>query len=243
MESSYNSIAGMYDRYWANWYLPAALPALEQLFFDVIPPNARVLDVCCGSGHVTGELVRRGYDVTGVDMSRELLARASKRWPRAQFLVEDVRQLQLSATYDAALSTFDSLNHLLTLRELEAAFRGVRAALRPSGIFVFDMNGEEAWTLDLHSWNVTVEDDSVSLVRGKYDPKQKLATTELVWFVQENGAWQRHSSKVLERCYTQQEICNTLEDAGFKDIETWTAAKAGVQAELGFGRWFFRARP
>lgn len=241
MESSYNDIAGMYDRYWANWYLPAALPALDKLFFTITPAGAHILDVCCGSGHVTGELVRRGYEVTGVDMSRELIARARERWPSATFHVQDVRCLRLPGAYDAALSTFDSLNHLLTLEDLQAAFRSVHEALRPGACFVFDMNGEEAWTLDLHNWNATVEDDSVSLVRGTYDPSRKLAETELVWFVRNGEDWKRKTSVVQQRSYTEDEIRDALIEAGFRHIERWTAAKAGVRADLGFGRWFFRA--
>ena len=62
----------MYDSLWADWYLPAAMPALEKLVFSRVPNGARILDVCCGSGHVTTELVRRGYSVTGVDASAAL---------------------------------------------------------------------------------------------------------------------------------------------------------------------------
>ena len=69
-DSSYDEIAVMYHALWATSYLPAAEPALEKLFFARLVPPAHVLDVCCGSGHVTSTLVKRGYRVTGVDVSR-----------------------------------------------------------------------------------------------------------------------------------------------------------------------------
>src|SRR5579875_3088746 len=110
--SSYDEIAEMYHALWADFYLPAALPALEKLFFERVPGGARVLDVCCGSGHVTEELVRRGYRVTGIDSSSELIALARTAVPGAEFRVQDARNIQLEEPCDAALSTFDSLNHL-----------------------------------------------------------------------------------------------------------------------------------
>ncbi len=232
----------MYDRYWNNWYLPAAKPALERLFFSDVPAGCKVLDVCCGSGHVTREFVERGYRVTGVDSSSALIEIARSQLPDATFVVQDVRRLEFKKEFDAAVSTFDSLNHLLTLQDLQATFCGARAALKPSGLFVFDMNLEDAWRLDLHTWTATVNDDSVSLVRGSFDAVEKLATTELVWFVPNGSAWERRTSIVQERCYTQQEILDALGNAGFSSPAAFVASEAGVTAELGYGRVFFRAR-
>src|ERR1700728_153608 len=83
--SSYDDIADMYHSLWANWYLPAALPALEKLFFSQLCSGGRVLDLCCGSGHVTRELVERGYAVTGVDASAALIAIARRELPQVDF--------------------------------------------------------------------------------------------------------------------------------------------------------------
>ncbi len=110
----------MYHSLWADWYLPAARPALENLFFSRVPAGARVLDLCCGSGHVTKELIARGYRVTGVDNSTQLIALAQRELPQAQFFVQDVTCLDVEGPFDAVLSTFDSLNHILDLAALFA---------------------------------------------------------------------------------------------------------------------------
>ncbi|MGH9611031.1 MAG: class I SAM-dependent methyltransferase, partial [Bryobacteraceae bacterium] len=93
--SSYDDVAEMYDALWADAYLPSALPALENLFFQKLRSGAHVLDACCGSGHVTKELVRRGLRVTGVDSSSKLIERARAALPEADFRVQDVRSLHL----------------------------------------------------------------------------------------------------------------------------------------------------
>ena len=231
----------MYHVLWADWYLPAALPALDKLFFSQLPRRAHVLDLCCGSGHVTKEILKRGYRVTGVDSSAQLIALAKRDLPSADFRVQDATRLKLNRSYDAALSTFDSLNHILTLEDLTKVFEGVYRYLERDGLFVFDMNLEEAYTADSQQWTVDTSDRSVSLVRGRYDPTHKRAFTELIWFVStgKDNLWQRRHSVVEQRCYEESEILMALREAGFRRFEVVPATQAGVTVDLGLGRMFF----
>ncbi len=243
--SSYDDVAGMYHVLWADWYLPSAMPALERLFFSQIPARARVLDLCCGSGHVTKELVARGYTVTGVDNSAELIELARRDLPAIDFRVQDARALSLEGKYRAAVSTFDSLNHILKLEELKSVFRGVHRVLDDDGLFVFDMNLEQAYSADLQEWSVDIQPETVGLVRGKFDKATKQASTELIWFVKngDGNCWRQQRSTVKQQCYPQTDIVMALREAGFKRIESITAPDAGITAELGFGRTFFSVRP
>ncbi len=243
--SAYDEIAGMYHALWANWYLPAAMPALEKLFFSQVPAGARVLDLCCGSGHVTKELLSRGYAVTGIDSSAGLIDLARKELPGADLRVQDARALQLDGGYNAAISTFDSLNHMLNINDLRTVFVEVHRLLEAGGLFVFDMNLEEAYSTDLRQWNVNIDDHNVGLVRATYDFVSKKAETELVWFLRsgENNCWRQHRSLVEQRCYSESEILLALTRSGFKKVEVIPATDVGVNADLGFGRIFFAASP
>lgn len=233
----------MYHALWANWYLPAALPALEKLFFSQMCDGGRVLDLCCGSGHVTRELVSRGYHVTGVDASAALIAIARRELPQVDCYVQDARVLNLDRCFDGVLSTFDSLNHILSLDDLCRVFGRVHHALKSGGWFVFDMNLEEAYSMDLRQWTVDMAENNVGLVRGTYDFATKLARTELIWFVETSDSlWRQHRSVVEQRCYTQREVLVSLENAGFRAIQAIPAREAGARADLGFGRIFFVAR-
>jgi SAM-dependent methyltransferase len=242
--SSYDDIAAMYHALWANSYMPAALPALERLFFRKLAAQARVLDVCCGSGHVTADLVKRGYRVTGVDGSAELIQIARRELPQTDLRVQDVRHLELEGPYDGVLSTFDSLNHILSLEDLHAVFSGVYGVLGVAGLFVFDMNLEEAYALDLHQWTVNVRHNSVGLSRGLYDAVTHTAHTELIWFTQTGSqdCWQRRQSIVEERCYEKQDIVQALQFAKFRGIEVHPAVDLCTDKDFGHGRYFFSAR-
>ncbi len=243
--SSYDEIAGMYHALWADWYFPAALPALEKLFFAQIPKQARLLDLCCGSGHVTKELVARGYHVTGVDNSAELITIARRELPGIDLRVQNARYLDFDNHFDAVLSTFDSLNHLLNLEDLRLVFKGVRRSLNNEGLFFFDMNLAEAYSADLRQWAVDLADDSVSMVRGTYHPASGKARTELVWFVRRGpgNSWERRQSVVEQQCYSLEDILLALRETGFRNVETIPAKDAQVTSELGFGRVYFVARP
>ena len=241
--SPYDPIAGLYHQNWDDWYLPQAAAALDSLFFSRLEPGARVLDVCCGCGHVTRELVARGYQVTGVDASAELIAQAKWDLPAATFVVADVRQFQSTGRFDGALSTFDSLNHILELHDLEATFRNVHRAMRAGAPFVFDMNSEEAYRMDWQEWSTRVTPTSVSLVRGRFDAVTRQVATQIVWFQQlPDGRWERRDSVVPQRCYDNDEIRTALERAGFRGVTSCSAAKAGVTGEIGYGRLFWSAR-
>jgi SAM-dependent methyltransferase len=241
--SAYDDVALMYDRLWADWYLPAAMPALDLLFFSKLSRGASVLDVCCGSGHVTKELVARGYDVTGLDSSGSLIELARRKLPAVEFHAGDVRSFELNRCYDAVLSTFDSLNHLLTIEELEAAFGCIHRALKPGGLFVFDMNLAQAYSADLREWTADIQETTVGLVRGSFDPVRGRAVSELIWFsqAQQGDCWRHTRSTIEEQCYSQNEILSSLSRAGFEQLESVMANEAGVTAELGFGRIYVSA--
>lgn len=111
---------------------------LEDLWADDRP--ARVLDVCCGTGLMTAELLARGYDVEGVDASPAMLALARDRLARDALLTECVLpDLPVQGPFDAAVSTLDGLNYL-ALDDLRATFAAIAATLRPGGWFVFDLH-------------------------------------------------------------------------------------------------------
>jgi SAM-dependent methyltransferase len=240
--SPYDAIAEYYQSAWADWFLPSVRPALEKLFFPTLRNKGRVLDVCCGCGHVTQELVARGYSVVGLDNSKELIYRASNALPGATFVVADVRDFHLPEQFDGILSTFDSLNHLLSYEDLASAFRCVKASLRAGAPFFFDMNLEDAYSLDLGDWSDYKREDAIGFVRGTYDPVAKRARTELIWFLrEEDGKWNRFDAQVEEQCYSLDEIRKALAEANFRTVEWHTPSEAGVTDELGFGRVYVRA--
>ena len=81
-------------------------------FLAALPSRASVLDLGCGSGSPVAQyLVEHGFHVTGIDSSSTLISLARQRLPEQEWLVEDMRSLQLSRRFDGMLA-WDSFFHL-----------------------------------------------------------------------------------------------------------------------------------
>ena len=91
MYSSYDSFAWMYNKHWGNTFLPVVLPILDNLVLTKISKNARILDLCCGTGQMAQQLKTLGYRVTGIDGSPEMLRYARENAPGVEFLQADAR--------------------------------------------------------------------------------------------------------------------------------------------------------
>jgi SAM-dependent methyltransferase len=99
-------------------------------------PFDRGLDVCCGTGAGLRVLRQLGRgQVTGVDFSAGMLARARGAYPDARLVRADARALPFAGAFDLAVS-FGALGHFLPA-ERPALFAGVHRALRPGGVFAF----------------------------------------------------------------------------------------------------------
>jgi SAM-dependent methyltransferase len=103
-------------------------------------PRAKtVLELACGTGSILKQLQPK-YDVTGVDLSEEMLAIARKKVPDVRVVRADMRTVDLGERFDAVLCVYDSINHLTQFRDWEAVFRRAREHLNDRGLFLFDIN-------------------------------------------------------------------------------------------------------
>jgi trans-aconitate methyltransferase len=122
---------------------------------SLLAPQAgeRILDLGCGTGHLTAQIADSGANVVGADRSIEMIKAARKAYPNLQFEVSDARDLQYRAEFDAVFS--NAVLHWIP--EPERVIRNIGNALRPGGRFVAEFGGkgnirrmqdafERAWT-------------------------------------------------------------------------------------------------
>jgi SAM-dependent methyltransferase len=105
------------------------------------PQARRVLELACGTGSILARL-RPRYEVTGVDLSAEMLAVARRKLAGVELVQADMTGVRLGRRFDAVLCLYDSINHLLRFRQWEAVFDRACEHLEPDGVFVFDLNTE-----------------------------------------------------------------------------------------------------
>ena len=238
MPSHYDSFAWIYNQNW-GYFADQVIPLVDALALKHLRPGARILDVCCGAGHLAAALTKRGYRVTGIDSSEELIKFARENAPEGQFAVEDARAFQLSPEFDMALSTFDSLNHLMSQDDLGSAFRNVFAALRDGGRFLFDLNMEEGFQARWRGSFGISQDEYACIIRSSYRPEERLGRYDITTFRLIRGRWERSDFVITERCYSDGEVRSLLKEAGFSDIEVHDSQTLGLRE---VGRSFFVCR-
>ncbi len=239
--TDYDAFAWFYNRYWGATFADRFLAVIEQLLLTHLPGGGRILDLCCGTGQLAGVLSDQGFRVTGIDGSEPMLALARGNAPGVKFIAADARRFALPATFHGVLSTYDSLNHIMTLEELVAAFRNVHAALLDGGRFLFDLNMEEGYRARWRGSVAMVEEDNVCAVRARFDPETKLGRNHITMFRLEGEAWRRLDVTLTQRCYTAREVRDALGAAGFDDVSTHEAERdLGMTGDVG--RTFFLAR-
>lgn len=239
--SSYDPFAWFYERHWNKDVSPQIVSAIDELLVPQLARGARVLDVCCGTGYTCAALERRGFKVAGLDGSKEMLRFARRRAPASRFIHADARAFDSPPVYDAVISTFDSLNHLMTLRDLSAVFENVRRALAPDGWFFFDMNMESGFLAHWAEHFSIVERDNVCVLRGEYDRRQKVGRYDITLFRRQGKDWRRMDARIEEKCYPAAEIKRALKQAGLREVAQYDAVRDLHLAEQ-VGRKFFLAR-
>ena len=112
-----------------------------------LPQGSCVLDVGCGPGRHSMELARNGFEVTGVDISEKYLESAQKSARAAglgiHFEKRDMRNLNYSAKFDAAVNLFSSFGHFEDEADDFKTLSSIRKALKPGGKFVLDLFNAE----------------------------------------------------------------------------------------------------
>ena len=179
----------------------------------------KVLDLGCGTGNSTFPFFARGFHVTGLDASPDMLAVAREKLPPVRFVQGNFTSFKLDEKFDLIISVFDSLNNLLEPHDFLRTAERIRHHLTPDGLFMFDVNTTvglrdlwesgraEGWVDEVHySWEHTFDEVTRIGTVTAYCEKNGRAFTEV------------H----LERAYNPPELRDLLAQAGFDCIQMMT---------------------
>jgi trans-aconitate methyltransferase len=126
--------AGLYDdKHSFVWKMAAGLVDLLE-----VKAGERILDVGCGTGHLTEQIATLGAKVVGVDRSAEMIQQAREKYPALQFEVVDAREIAFAEPFDAVFSNAT----LHWISEPERVINGIARVLRPRGRFVAEFGGK-----------------------------------------------------------------------------------------------------
>ena len=215
----YSRLAGVYDELVVD-------PCYSQwaLFLDRTWSGddvRSVLDVCCGTGLMTEELVRRGMRVVGIDASPEMLDRARGLLGDGVELHEVVlpdlpADGPLAGPFDAAISTLDGLNYL-TLAELRESVTRIAERLRPGGWFVFDVHAEPAFEFMRDNAALAGEDHGTTFtLTTTVDVPTRACTTTIVLTAPDPA--ESFTETHVQYVHSTEQIASALHAAGLEVV-------------------------
>ena len=242
---AYHGLAESYDRLTNDVDYEATAAFYNAILVrEGLRPRTAV-DLACGTGSVTAILARQGLQVTGVDMSEEMLTMAMEKVmdlaepPR--FVCQKLQELRLPRGVDLAVCALDSLDYITDPEDCREAIRRVYKVLNPGGIFIFDVNTPEKLRAMDGQVFLDEDDDVYCVWRGEFDEETNICSYGMDLFQRRGEVWERSFEEHREYAYSQQQLTEYLKAAGFTHIEVYADRLFEAPRE-GEQRIYFKAR-
>lgn len=223
--SGYGVFSQFYDGLTFNVDYQKRADYFEEICARFSHPAGIVLDLACGTGSLTLELKKRGYDIYGIDGSEDMLSKAMEKAYSEElsvlFLRQDMRSLDLYGTINTCVCTLDSINHLTEKEDVQKAFDSVSFFMEKDGLFIFDVNTVYKHRQILANNTFVYDTDEVFCVWQNSIKENNVVNIELNLFESEGDIYYRTTEEFSERAYSTEELTEMLEKAGFSVVEIY----------------------
>jgi len=186
-----------------------------------IKPGAKVLDLCCGVGRHSIALARRGFKVTGVDVTphylREARHKAKKAKLNIEFIKDDMRRFYRRNTYDVVINLFGSFGYFENQRDDYRVAKNAYSSLRKNGTFIIELMGKEVLARIFQKRDWYEIDDTIVLEERKTDKDWK--RIESRWIIVKSR--RRKEFTISLRLYSAVELSDLLQSVGFKKTDIY----------------------
>lgn len=243
----YTAFASVYDKLMSDVDYPAWAAFYRMLLWQRGLPQGKVCECACGTGTLTILLSSMGYQLTGVDVSADMLFEASQKARKSgamiPFVKQDMRQLRLHRQMDAVLCTNDGINYLPTKQAVYQFFCSSFEVLRPGGALLFDLStpyklenilGNRFWGDETESiaylWQNTLAAD-----------RQSVQMDLAIFSRQTDGRYLRIEEHQRQHIYPLDVLQRLLWDSGFEDLHIF-GDKRLQEPVPQEERWFISAR-
>ena len=226
--SGYDAIAHVYEKLNSEIDYKKWADFIETCFDKHLKERpSLVLDLACGTGTMTRELSRRGYDMIGVDGSAEMLTEAFMQKEDGEstlYLNQDMREFELYGTVGAVTCCLDSINYLLSEEDVKKTFSLVHNYLDPDGLFLFDVNTPYKFE-HIYSDNAYILedelDDNAIYCGWQNSLKADRVDISLDFFKKEKGTYYRSEESFSESTYSEKDIKDIIFQSGLEIINCY----------------------
>ncbi|MEW6684744.1 MAG: class I SAM-dependent methyltransferase [Candidatus Edwardsbacteria bacterium] len=194
-----------------------------EFFSNVIREHSKIpvktlLHLGCGGGH-NDYTLKKYFQVTGVDVSPEILKLAKKLNPEVNYICEDMRTVQLGHSFDAVVA-IDSIAYILTVEDLRKVFTIAFSHLKPGGIFMFiaEDTKEDFKQNNTTSYTNSQGEIEITFIDNRYDPDETDTTYEstFIYLVRRKGNLEIHTDRHLCGLFKLDILADLLKEIGFE---------------------------
>lgn len=209
---SYNTFALFYDRLTENADYKVRSDYISNFFSRYGNGGNSVLDLACGTGTLCSLFNEKGYQVTGVDLSPDMLTIAKAKCPDSQFICADISDFNVNEKFDFCTCTLDSINHLANINAVKKCFLSVYNCLDIGGIFVFDVNTIYKHNEILAENTFVFDEDDFFLSWDNEALGNNRVRILLDFFIFNGKNYDRFSEDFVETAYSVDELISALND-------------------------------
>lgn len=226
--TSYNDFAYIYDRLMhRDINYEHIADYIENIFARYGISPELVCDLACGTGNVTIPLARRGYDMTGIDISEDMLnvARGKSDGLDILYLRQSMADIDMYGTMGAFLCMIDGINYMITPKSLLKLFTRLKTCfMDPDALFIFDISSRYKLSSVIgNNTFIHSEKDVFYSWQNTYSEKNSLCDMLLNFFVKGRNGYKRFEERHIQRAYSVSELTCLLKRAGFSRIDTYEA--------------------
>lgn len=238
---TYNWFARVYDELmddslYEKWFAYTA---------DYLSENSTLLELGCGTGILGITLKKKGYAISGLDLSEDMLSLANNRQLEKKvsfpLIQRDMKDLSELPNYDGIICYSDALCYMENEEELLKVFKEAYTHLNPNGYFLFDVHSLHQMDIFLDS-SFHAETDGIVFLWDSFEGNYPHSVEhELTFFVESgNNVYERFEEVHKERTYAIDTYLELLKKAGFANVEI--TADFGESVKEDSKRWFFAAQ-
>lgn len=227
---AYSSFAQVYDLFMDNVPYKEWSGYLIGLLREYHVEDGIVVDLGCGTGKITRLLADAGYDMIGVDNAEEMLEIAREEQEEEErddiwYLLQDMRELELSGTVNAMVSICDSMNYILEEEDLKEVLKRVNEYLLPGGVFIFDMNTIHKYRDLIGETTIAENREEGSFIWDNYFYEDEMVNEyELTLFIREDsGLYRKYEETHYQRAYDLDTVKRLIGEAGLEFAAAYDA--------------------
>lgn len=222
--NAYDALAASYDALTYDVPYEKILAFWETVLHGRGKRPASVVDLACGTGSLSVLLAERGYDVTGVDSSEEMLTQAAGKAAGMEHPPMLVRQkmesLRLPAPADWIVSCLDGLNYV-NQDACRKTMRRCFDSLAPGGMLTFDVSSpHKLRQMDGQVWLDETERE-YCVWRTEFDEKENVCRFGVDLFTRQGSLWRREFEEHRQYAHRTEDLTAWLEEAGFRKIRAF----------------------